>query len=110
MFVILKQLSLTKGVNRVGHNPKTVIFSSSWYKLTKQKKSYLSTGLIWNIQILYYHLNYYIENLSWKNFLVKIKLLNIATFSYAKIKSCRIKSNLSSSEAKALRIYLNKNI
>ena len=30
-------------------------------------------------------------------------MLNIATFSYAKIKSCRIKSNLSSSEAKALR-------
>ena len=28
---------------------------------------------------------------------------NIATLSYAKIKSCRIKSNLSSSEAKALR-------
>ena len=35
--------------------------------------------------------------------ILKNKLLDTATFSYAKIKSCRISSNLSSNEAKALK-------
>ena len=38
------------------------------------------------------------ENLN----ILKNKLLDTATSSYAKIKSCRIKSNLNSDEAKAL--------
>ena len=62
-----------------------------------------------NLQILCYHLNYYIKTLSRKKFLVKIfkffknKLLDTVTSSYTKIKSCRLKSKLSNSEAKALR-------
>ena len=77
MFVILKLLALTKGVNRVGHDPKTVIFSSSRYKVTKQKKSFLSTGFILNIQILCYHLSYYVVKLNQRNLPVKILIFKI---------------------------------
>ena len=54
-------------------------------------------------------MNYHIETLSQKKFLVKIftffknKLLDTVTSSYTKIKSCRLKSKLSNNEAKALR-------
>ena len=40
-----KLLALTKGINNVGQDPKTVIFNFSKYKLTKQEKSFLSKGL-----------------------------------------------------------------
>ena len=41
---------------------------------------------------------------------LKNKWLDTTTFSYAEIKSCKIKSNLSSDEVKALRNLINKNI
>ena len=72
-----KLLALTKGINNVGHDPKTVIFNFCKYKLTKQEESLLSKGLAFhplklNSQILCYHLNYYIKTLGWKKFLVKV--------------------------------------
>ena len=40
-----KLLALTKGINNVGHDPKTVIFNFSKYKLIKHEESLLSKGL-----------------------------------------------------------------
>ena len=40
-----KLLALTKGINNVGHDPKTVIFNFSKYKLTKQEESLSSKDL-----------------------------------------------------------------
>ena len=40
-----KLVVFTKRINNVGHDPKTVIFNFSKYKLTKQEKSLLSKGL-----------------------------------------------------------------
>ena len=39
---IKKLLALTKGINNVGHDPKTVIFNYSKYKPNKQEESLLS--------------------------------------------------------------------
>ena len=40
-----KLLALTKGINNVGHDYKTVIFNFSKYKLAKQAEPLLSKGL-----------------------------------------------------------------
>ena len=74
-----KLFTLTKGINNVCHNLKTGIFNFSKYKLPKKEESfYLKVcnlpfnPLKLNLQILCYHLNYYIETSSGKKFLVKI--------------------------------------
>ena len=112
-----KLLALTKGISKVGYDLQIVIFNFCRYNLTKQEEYfYLKVcnlpfhPLKLNKQILCYILNYYIDMLSRKKFLVKIlsfkhKLLDSATSSCAKIKSCRIRSNLNSDEAKALKIF-----
>ena len=46
---IKKLLALTKGINNVGHDPKTVIFNCSKYKPNKQEESLLSEGLQYSI-------------------------------------------------------------
>ena len=111
-----KLLALTKGINNVGHDPKTVIFNFSKYKLTKQEESLSSKGLKLAIpptEIEYsdFMLSFELlcrdmesedvpnENLK----TLKNKLLDTAASSYAKIKSCRIRPNLSSHEAQALK-------
>ena len=111
-----KLLDLTKGINNVGHNPKEVIFNFSKYKLTKQEESLLSKDLQFAISpteieytdlMLPYELLYRdikseevpSENLT----ILKNKFLDTATSSYAKIKSCRIRSNLSSNMAEDLK-------
>ena len=110
-----KLLGLTKDLNSVGHDPKIVIFNFSKYKLTNQD-SFLSKGLgfaispteikythfMLSLELLYREIK--LEEVPSENLnILKNKLLDTATSSYAKIKSCGIMSNLSSREAKALR-------
>ena len=111
-----KQLAVTKGISNVGHHPKIVIFNFSKYKLTKQEEPLLSKGLQFSIppaeieytdfmlpsELLYRDINS--EEVPGENLnILKNKLLDTSTSSYAKIKSCRIKSNLSIDEVKALK-------
>ena len=109
-----KLLALTKGISNVGHDLKTVIFNFSKYKLTKQEESILSKGLQFAIPptvieytdfMLPFELLYRdnkSEEVPSENLQIsKNKLLDTATSTYAK--SCRIKSNLSIDEAKALK-------
>ena len=111
-----KLLALTKVINNVGHNPKTVIFNFSKYKLTKQEESLISKGLQFSIppteieftdfmlpfELLYRGMKSEEVPSEYLKILIN-KLLDTATSSYAKIKSFRIKSNLSIDEAKALK-------
>ena len=108
-------LALTKGINVVGHDPKTVIFNFSKYKLTKQEESLLSKGLQFAIppteiedtdfmlpfELLYRDIKS--EEVPSEDLkILKNKLLvDTVTSSYAKTESCRIKSYLSINEAKA---------
>ena len=111
-----KLLALTKHIKNVGHDPKTVIFNFSKYKLTKQEVSLLSKGLQFAIslteieytdfvlpfELLYRNIKS--EEVPIKNLkILKNKLLDTPTSSCAKIKSCSINSNLSIDEAKALK-------
>ena len=111
-----KLLALTKRINNVGHDPKTVIFIFSKYKLTKQEVPILSKGFQFAIsptEIEYtdfmlpfelLHRDIKSEEVPSENLkILKNKLLDTATSFCAKIKSCRIKSNLSIDEAKALK-------
>ena len=98
------------------HDPKTVIFNFSKYTFTKQEEALLSKGLQFAIppteieytdfmvpfELLYRDIKSR-EVPSDNVKILKNKLLETATSSYAKIKSCRINSNLSSDEAKALK-------
>ena len=106
----VKLVALAKGINNVGHDRKIIIFNFSKYKLTKQEESLLSEGLSFAIpptEIEYtdFMLPLYrdIKSEEVPIYILKNKLLDTATSSYAKIKSCRSKSNLSSDKAKALR-------
>ena len=107
-----KVLALTKVINYVGHDPKTVITNFSKYNLVKQEESLLSKGLQFlippnEIQYTYFMLPFELlhrdiksEEVPIKNFnTLKNNLLDTATSSYAKIKRCRIKSNVSNDEA-----------
>ena len=107
-----KLLAFTKGIKNVGHKPKTVIFNFFKYNLTKQEEPLLSKGLQFAIppsEIEYTDFMLPLELLYRDIKLVKIlnifknKLLDTAISSHAKIRSCRIKPNFSSGEAKALR-------
>ena len=95
---------------------KTVTFNCSMYKLTKQEESLLSKGLQFAIppteikytdfmlpfELLYSDIRS--EEVPSKNFrTLKNKLLDTATSSCDKTKSYRIRSNLSSDKAKALK-------
>ena len=47
----MKLLAFTKGMNNVGHYPKTVIFSFCKFKLIKQEDSLLFKGLQFDIPL-----------------------------------------------------------
>ena len=111
-----KLLALTKGIDNVGDNPKAVIFNFSKYQLIKKEESILYkvlqsaippteieyTDFILPFELLYRDIKS--EEVPSENLkILKAKFLGIATSSYAKIKSCRIRSNLSNDEAKPLK-------